>query len=153
MSLLGEDRFVYIRSALFTSIKCVSFSRNACIFKISDPRPHPHHFSKLIFHSKIWNFTVQIKAYQEGTKSKHWSEWTSSQESRYVLEYKAPLISIATNPFQPSPITVTSADPHFTHGPFLHVKVGEFICQTVKPTVRRVTRRPAGHLSWSPPNT
>jgi len=28
----------------------------------------PHHFSKLNFISKILNFTVQINAYQEGTK-------------------------------------------------------------------------------------
>ena len=28
------------------------------------PTPYPHHFSKLTSNSEIWNFTVQIKAYQ-----------------------------------------------------------------------------------------
>ena len=32
------------------------------------PRPYPHHFSKFNFISKISNFTMQINAYQEGTK-------------------------------------------------------------------------------------
>ena len=32
------------------------------------PRPHPYHLSKLNFNSEIWNFTVQISAYQEGAK-------------------------------------------------------------------------------------
>jgi len=34
-------------------IKCLWFSPNACIFRF---RPHPHHFSKLNFISKIWHF-------------------------------------------------------------------------------------------------
>ena len=32
------------------------------------PATSPHHFSKLNFISKILNFTMQINAYQEGTK-------------------------------------------------------------------------------------
>ena len=32
------------------------------------PQNHSHHFSKLNFILKILNFTVQINAYQEGTK-------------------------------------------------------------------------------------
>jgi len=32
------------------------------------PRSHPRHFSKLIFFSKIWNFTAQVSVYQEGRK-------------------------------------------------------------------------------------
>ena len=31
---VGEDRFVYIRSAFFVRIKCLKFSWNACIFKV-----------------------------------------------------------------------------------------------------------------------
>jgi len=31
------------------------------------PRPYPYNFSKLNFISKIFNFTMQINAYQEGT--------------------------------------------------------------------------------------
>jgi len=31
---VGEDRFVYIRSAFFVRIKCLWFSQNACIFKV-----------------------------------------------------------------------------------------------------------------------
>jgi len=66
---------VYIPSLLFASIKCVCFSRNACISKFHY-RPtgegdlaaiwtQPRYYSNLNFYSKIWNFTAQ-----EGTKVK-----------------------------------------------------------------------------------
>ena len=35
---------------------------------------------------------MQINAYQEGTKNKHWSEWATFEEYWYTLEYKALLI-------------------------------------------------------------
>ena len=59
----------------FVRIKCHWFSRNACTLKFyyTDegpwlcplPIPHPHHFSKLNFISKMWNLTMQISAYQD----------------------------------------------------------------------------------------
>ena len=60
--LLGEYRFIYIRSAFFVRIKCLWFIRNACIFKfhytaeeaLSPPQTTPHHFSNLFF-SNIWS--------------------------------------------------------------------------------------------------
>jgi len=112
-SLMGEDRFVYMRSAFLMRIKCLWLSQNACTFKFhytgegtrwTGLRPNtnlynrpvrhnssspmrttmyvmvmsntptivwltsPHHFSKLNFISKIWNFTIQINAYKEETK-------------------------------------------------------------------------------------
>ena len=74
-SLLHEDRFVYIHSEFFVRIKCLLFSRNACIFKFhyigEGTKPPPHYFSKLNFIFKILNFTMQINAYQGGTKNKH----------------------------------------------------------------------------------
>ena len=52
------------------------FSENACNFKfhktgekaLPHPKTHLHHFSKLNFISKTLKFTMQINAYQEGTK-------------------------------------------------------------------------------------
>ena len=35
---------------------------------IKHPKTHPHHFSKLNFISKTLKFTMQINAYQAGTK-------------------------------------------------------------------------------------
>ena len=66
--------FFYMRSAFFLRIKCLWFSRNACIFKLHYT---PGHFSKLNFTLKIRNLTMQICSYQEGAKIKHWSEWAS----------------------------------------------------------------------------
>jgi len=95
---------VYMRLAFFVRTKCLWFSRNAFIFKFHYtgevlcriPRPHPHHFSIVIFIFKIWNFTMQISTYQEGTKINR-SEWVSFEEYWYVLEYKKPLISTSTS--------------------------------------------------------
>jgi len=72
----GKDRLVYIRLAFFVRIKCLRFSRNACVFldfiilgKVQSPltRPTPSFF-KIKFYSKIYNSTMQIKADEEGTK-------------------------------------------------------------------------------------
>jgi len=46
---------------------------------------------------------MQINAYQEGTKNKHWNERVSTEEYWFVLEYMAPLILTSTNLRQPSP--------------------------------------------------
>jgi len=59
----------------------------------------PHHFSKLNFISKIFDFTVQISAHQEGTKI---NTERHLKNIGTILEYKAPLISMRTNFLQPS---------------------------------------------------
>jgi len=61
------------------------------------PKPHPNHFSKLNFISKILNFTMQINAYQEGTK-------TNTGVMRIFEEYWYALVSkdASTNVLQPS---------------------------------------------------
>jgi len=52
--------FTYVRH-FFVKIKCLRFSRNACIFTFHyTPRLRSHHSLKLNFISKIWNFTMQI---------------------------------------------------------------------------------------------
>jgi len=52
--------FTYVRH-FFVKIKCLQFSRNACIFTFHyTPRLRSHHCLKLNFISKIWNFTMQI---------------------------------------------------------------------------------------------
>jgi len=65
------------------------------------------HYSKLNFYSKIWiiwNFTVQINAYQEGTKVNiEVNVRVLKNLGTFILEYKAPLILIiGTHFLQPS---------------------------------------------------
>jgi len=110
-SLLGENRFVYIRSALFACMNCVCISRNACILKFhyagQEAVPPLQTLPPLLFEIKF--LYINLKLYSANQcmprrhKSKHRNEWASFEDSWYVLEYRAPFDSIGTNFVQPSP--------------------------------------------------
>ena len=51
---------------------------------------------------RILKFYSAYQCVPRRHKSKHWSKWASFEESWYVLEYKAPLISVGINFVQPS---------------------------------------------------
>ena len=68
ISLSGEDRFVYMRSASFVRIKCLWFSRNACNFKFYtgrgsvhvEPTQHSYLFILRVFQLKLGHFIGTI---------------------------------------------------------------------------------------------
>jgi len=101
-SLSGENRFVYIRSALFACMNCVCISRNACILKFhytgEGALPPLQTLPPLLFEIKF--LYINLKLYSANQcmprrhKSKHRNEWASFEESWYVLEYRAPLIQL-----------------------------------------------------------
>jgi len=67
------------------------------------PRPHPNYYLKLNFLSKNLKFYYVNQCVPRRQKSEHWRKWASVEESWYILEYKAPLISVGTNFLQHSP--------------------------------------------------
>jgi len=78
-SVSGKDRLVYIRLAFFVRIKCLRFSRNACVFldfiilgKVQSPltRPTPSFF-KIKFHFKNMKFYSVSQRIRRRHKNKH----------------------------------------------------------------------------------
>jgi len=110
--LSGEDHFVNIRLAFFMRIKCLWFSRNACIFYIlfylfiytalPPTQTSPPSFFEIKFYSKKSTFFYSNQCVPRRHKNKHWREWATFKEYWYALEYKAPFISTSTNFLQPS---------------------------------------------------
>jgi len=88
----------------------MGFSQNACIFNfhytvqgsLPPPQAPPALLFKMKFLFRHLKFDSANQCVPRRHKSKHWSEWASSEKSWYVLEYKAPLISTGTNFLQPS---------------------------------------------------
>jgi len=109
-SLSGEDHSVYIRLALFASMKCVSVEKHVFLnYCLAPPQPHPHHFSKLNFNSEIWNFTAQINAHKEGTK-------VNTAVTERVLKNLGTCWNIRHRWFQVVPVSFSLAQTLFIFG-------------------------------------